>query len=57
LWKFGGYNNAIQLASECDLKAMIPFSMVCFETLNHIVETCMSTNHDDLEKKGNMFGV
>lgn len=36
---------------------MIPFSMVCFETLNHIVETCMSTNHDDLEKKGNMFGV
>ncbi len=53
-WKFGGHSNAIQLAFEYDLNA---FSMVCFETLNHTIETCTSTNHDDLEERGNMFGV
>jgi hypothetical protein len=55
--KFGGHDDVIQLASEYDLKAMFPFSMVCFETLNHTIETCTSTNHDGLEEKGNMFGV
>ncbi len=55
--KFGGHGDAIQLAFEYDLKVMFPFSMVCFETLNHTVEACTSTNHDDLEEKGNMFGV
>jgi hypothetical protein len=29
-----GHGNVIQLAFEYDLKAMIPFLMVCFETLN-----------------------
>jgi hypothetical protein len=48
---FGRHDNAIQLAYEYDLKAMISFSMVCFENRNHIIETCTSTNHDDLEEK------
>jgi len=36
---------------------MIPLLMVCFETLNPTTKTCMSTNHDDLEEKGNIFKV
>jgi len=55
--KFGGHSNAIQLAFEYDLKSLNPFSMVCFETLNHTIEACTSINHDDLEERGNMFGV
>jgi hypothetical protein len=52
-----GCGNAIQLVSKNDLKPMIPFLMVCFEAVNPIVKACTSTNHNDLEKKGNMFKV
>jgi hypothetical protein len=52
-----GHGNAIQLASKNDLKPMIPFLMVCFEALNPTAKACTSTNHNDFEKKGNMFKV
>ncbi len=52
-----GHRNAIQLASKNDLKPMIPLLMVCFEALNLTVKACTSTNHNDLEEKGNMLRV
>ncbi len=51
-----GCGNAIWLVSKYNLKAMIPISMICFETLNLIAKTCTSINHDDLEEV-NMFKV
>jgi len=52
-----GCGNAIWLISEYDLKAMIPLSMVRFETLNPTIKAYTSTSPNDLPKQGNMFRV
>ncbi len=53
-----GCGEAIQLAFQDDLKAIIPLLMTCFATLNCIIECWTFVSHSDaLENEGNVFGV
>ncbi len=53
-----GHGDAIQLASEYDLKVVIPLVMTYFETLNPTIEACTSFGHGDEPKdESNIFGV
>jgi hypothetical protein len=53
-----GCGEAIQLAFEYDLKAIIPLLMTCFATLNPIIEFQTFVSHtDELENEGNMLKV
>jgi hypothetical protein len=54
-----GHENAIQLASEYDVKVVALLSMVCFDRLNLVVGTFAIAVIDviRLELEENMFGV
>jgi hypothetical protein len=50
--------NAIQLASEYDVKVVVPFFMVCFDRLNPTTITSIATiDVTRLKLEENMFGV
>lgn len=53
---FVGCGEAIQLTFEYDLKAIIPFLMTCFATLNPIIESWTFVGHtNELENEGNVL--